>query len=107
MKNERTAPGTSFWATAGGIAVLAFPASPGPWCWASSRAGIGVHVVEFIYGPILRAADACSMCAVDFCERYSRVGAAPEWEWIKFPNASGTGAAWRWMQLRWPPVRSG
>ena len=105
MKNDRTTPGTGFWVTVAVIAVLAYPASLGPCSWASSRTGIGVSVVQFIYGPILRAAEACSMRAVDFFEAYSRVGAAPGWEWIKFPNASGTGAAWHWMQIRWPPVR--
>ena len=107
MSNDRTTPGTSFWVTAAVIAVLAYPGSLGPCCWASSRTGIGVHVVEFIYGPILRAADACSMPAVDFFQRYSRLGAPQEWEWFKWPNVNGTGAAWYWKALRWPPFRPG
>ena len=80
-------------ATVVGLPVL-YVASFGPACWAVSRTNSGALPLAVIYDPILNAmswAGRNSMFAT-ILDRYSRLGAAPEWMWMQVDLSSGETA---------------
>jgi len=100
MSTDHSKPGASFWLTIVAVACLAYPVSLGASCWFSSRAGVGSSVVDTVYRPILRAAEAFPNSVSKVVERYSTLGAAPGWAWMQYTGASG---GWHWEDLMMRP----
>ena len=96
MTTERTPPGAGFWATVACLSILGYGVSLGPSCWVSSRTGLGVSVVETVYRPILRVAEAFPNSVVPVVDRYAGWGAAPGWEWIQWYTSNGENLGWHW-----------
>jgi hypothetical protein len=56
MTSERKKPGVVFWATVSVVvALIAYPLSFGPACWAVRREFIAPYVAAHAYRPILRS----------------------------------------------------
>jgi hypothetical protein len=66
------------WTAVALAAVVAYPLSIGPVCWASSRLGSGSEVVSTVYGPLIENSREIASRLLD---DYSQIGSPSYWCW--------------------------
>ena len=95
MNPDRKKPGVAFWATVVAVvALLAYPLSFGPACWAVDRGSIAARPVAKVFRPILalywKSEDEQAL-AFRIIRWYGTLGAKelPEWIMTRLVDAAG------------------
>jgi len=103
---DRNKPGAALWGTTALLAaLLVYPVSFGPACWASSRLKAGTRAVTVVYQPIAWCLDDNYEGTLDGAIRwYAGLGAPnADWGWWARNPCHVHAEPWAWTQLSSSP----
>jgi len=88
------------WLAAGLVFSVVYPASFGPVCWIASRSG-GHRFIRHFYRPLMQIADVVQNPALNkSITRYSLLGSANGWMWVRIPPTPSHNDNWQWVRVR-------
>jgi hypothetical protein len=104
VTDKQRTPGAGFFATICVVALMSYPLSIGPACWASSRVG-GAGVVTVVYRPVIALVGTGKTDGLAYAvEWYSAVLSAGGWHWWHpyIVDVPLDGSEWIWEHFGAP-----